>query len=121
MDYARRIYYGIDLQPEVLLYEDGPVEEFEKTFVVNSLSKLNDLFIKAGLLEIMETEVDRIYTTRQYGYIVWLKFKHIHFTLGNLFYLTIYSVVSTLLLMFFIHGMGNEWIQTALNVILSLF
>ena len=115
------MYTGVDLQPETLMYEEGPLDQFERMLVAQHMSKYNDFLMREGLLEFLRTDLERIKTEDQYGYIVWMKFNYNHFTLLRIFYTLAYTWGLIWTLHFVLSGRLMDTIGWIRDLILNVF
>jgi len=82
---------GINLKAETLMYggKGEELERFEISFIGKEMSKYNDMFMEAGILELIKTKANRIKNEDFYGYLVNISF--------NFKYITLYSILSVVL------------------------
>lgn len=73
-DLLRRVYFVINLLPETLL-AGGDVDLLERSRVTEAIAERNQVFMKDGLLEIIEADYRRIKTADYYAYLVWIKYR----------------------------------------------
>jgi hypothetical protein len=73
-DMLRRVYFVINLLPETLL-AGADVELLERSRVTEAIAERNQIFMKDGLLEIIEADYQRIKTDDYYAYVVWIKYR----------------------------------------------
>lgn len=69
-----KLYVGIDLNPELLLYSDTSQESVELKFVSEKLKHYTDFLSKHGILDVIKADYDRIFTSDYYGYVVEISF-----------------------------------------------
>jgi|688.fasta_scaffold01416_44 hypothetical protein len=73
-DTLKRVYFVINLLPETLL-AGSDVELLERSRVTEAIAERNQVFMKDGLLEIIEADYRRIKTAEYYAYLVWIKYR----------------------------------------------
>jgi hypothetical protein len=73
-DLLRRVYFVINLLPETLL-AGSDVDLLERSRVTEAIAERNQVFMKDGLLEIIEADYRRIKTAEYYAYLVWIKYR----------------------------------------------
>jgi hypothetical protein len=121
VNWINQMYVGVDLQSETLMYDEGPLDKFERMLVAQHMSKYNDFLMREGLLEFLRTDLDRIKTEDQYGYIVWMKFNYKNFTLRKLLYVILYTVGASWLLHYIISGNMMSHLGALKDLIINLF
>jgi hypothetical protein len=70
----RRVYFVINLLPETLL-AGSDVDLLERSRVTEAIADRNQVFMKDGLLEIIEADYKRIKTEEYYAYVVWIRYR----------------------------------------------
>jgi hypothetical protein len=80
-DLLKRVYFVINLLPETLL-AGGDVELLERSRVTEAIAERNQIFIKDGILEIIEADYKRIKNEDYYAYLIWVKYRSVS-TLGT--------------------------------------
>lgn len=73
VDYLRRVYYVINLEPETLL-ATGDLIDLEKSRVYESISKIQGRFADHNLVEIVDVSSKRIKDEEYYAYIVTIRY-----------------------------------------------
>lgn len=73
VDYLRRVYYVINLEPETLL-ATGDLIDLEKSRVYESVSKIQGRFADHNLVEIVDVSSRRIKDTEYYAYLVTIRY-----------------------------------------------
>lgn len=73
VDWLRRVYYVINLEPETLL-ATGDLIDLEKSRVYESISKIQGRFADYNLVEIVEVTSKRIKDAEFYAYVVLIKY-----------------------------------------------
>ncbi len=90
------IYGAINLPPELLLYHKGEeLEQLEKTYFGNEMSKLNDVFIKYDIIELYKIDFERIKDDDYYAYVFNIRYKWNHCNPGTV----VTAIVSALLVL----------------------
>jgi len=73
------IYGAINMPPELLMYHrDDELDQLEKTYFGNEMSKLNEAFIKYDIMELYKIEFERIKNDDYYAYVFNIKYKWNH-------------------------------------------
>ena len=65
---------GVDLNPELLVYEAQSRESVELKMVAERMRKYTDFFQKEGILDSVKADYDRIFNEDYFGYIVSISF-----------------------------------------------
>lgn len=105
VDWLKRIYYIVNLEPETLLA--GPeVTELEKSRVFDSLALVKGVVSEYNLSEIINISTKRIKTDEVYAYLVWIKYK-IATTKGKVFQLITWSVLAVYLIKLLFYGYNH--------------
>lgn len=73
VDWLRRVYYVINLEPETLL-ATGDLIDLEKSRVYESISKIQGRFADYNLVEIVDVTSKRIKDLDFYAYVVLIKY-----------------------------------------------
>lgn len=73
LDWLRRVYYVINLEPETLL-ATGDIIDLEKSRVYESIAKIQGRFADYNLVEIVDVTSKRIKDPDFYAYIVLIKY-----------------------------------------------
>lgn len=73
VDYLRRVYYVINLEPETLL-ATGDLIDLEKSRVYESVSKIQGRFADHNLVEIVKVSSTRIKDSDYYAYLVTISY-----------------------------------------------
>ena len=73
-DWLKRVYFVINLQPETLLAGQD-IDLLERSRVTEAIAERNQVFMKDGLLEIIQADYQRIKTTDYYAYLIWVKYR----------------------------------------------
>lgn len=90
-----RLYVGVDLNPELLLYEDdAALESVELKFVSDKIRKYTEFLQNEGILDSIKAEYDRVYSDTFYGYIIEISFAYSKYNKNRLIYDIIYSMVA---------------------------
>lgn len=69
-----KLYLGIDLNPELLLYSEESQNQVEVNFVSEKMRRFTDFFQKEGILDVIKADYDRVQTSDYYGYVVQIEF-----------------------------------------------
>lgn len=90
-----KLYVGVDLNPELLLYEDETaLESVELKFVSEKIRKYTEFLQNEGILDSIKAEYDRAYSDAFYGYVVEISFAYSKYNKNRLIYDIIYSIVT---------------------------
>jgi hypothetical protein len=90
-----KMYVGVNLNPELLLYSDDEAQEnVELKFVGEKIRKYTEFLQNEGILDSIKAEYDRVYSEEFYGYIVEISFAVTKYNGRRLIYDIIYSVVT---------------------------
>jgi hypothetical protein len=89
-----KLYVGVDLNPDLLLYADDAQESVELKFVSEKIRKYTEFLQNEGILDSIKAEYDRVYNEEFYGYIVEISFAVNKYNGRRLVYDIIYSVVA---------------------------
>lgn len=73
IDWLRRVYYVINLEPETLL-ATGDLIDLEKSRVYESVSKIQGRFADHNLVEIVDVTSKRIKDSEFYAYVVLISY-----------------------------------------------
>ena len=68
------LYVGINLNPELMIYNDDTQESAELKLISGKLKIYTDFLQKEGVLDSVVADYDRIKTDDYYGYVVQIKF-----------------------------------------------
>jgi hypothetical protein len=69
-----RLYVGINLNPELLIYNDETQESAELKFISDKLKIYTDFMQKEGILDSVIADYDRVKDDDYYGYVVEIRF-----------------------------------------------
>lgn len=69
-----KLYFGVDLNPELLLYGDASQETVEMKFVKEKMLKYTEFLKKEGILDSIIADYDRIQSPDYYGYVIEIKY-----------------------------------------------
>lgn len=69
-----KLYLGIDLNPELLLYSEESQNQVEVNFISEKMRRFTDFFQKEGILDVIKADYDRVQTSDYYGYVVQIEF-----------------------------------------------
>lgn len=65
---------GIDLNPELLIYEEGTIESAELKLVAERMKKYSAFFEREGILDSIKADPERIKNDDYYGYLINITF-----------------------------------------------
>jgi hypothetical protein len=68
------LYVGVNLNPELLIYDDNSRESAELKFVSDAMKKYTDFLQKEGVLDSVIADYERTQNDSYYGYVVQIKF-----------------------------------------------
>ena len=88
-----KLYVGVDLNPELLLYGESSQETVEMKFVKEKMLKYTEFLKKEGILDSITADYDRVQTLDHYGYIIEIKFAFNEYSLRKLAYNIMYFIV----------------------------
>ena len=81
-----KMYFGVDLNPELLLYGESSQETVEMKFVQEKMLKYTEFLKKQGILDSIVADYDRIQTPDYYGYVIEIKFLFRSYSLSKIMY-----------------------------------
>jgi len=88
-----KLYFGVDLNPELLLYGESSQETVELKFVQDKMKIFTEFLKKEGILDSIAADYDRIQSLDHYGYIIEIKFAFREYSLRRLIYSIIYFTI----------------------------
>jgi len=88
-----RLYFGVDLNPELLLYGESSQETVEMKFVQEKMLKYTEFLKKEGILDSITADYDRIQNVDYYGYVIEIKFAFREYSFRKLAYNIMYFVM----------------------------
>jgi hypothetical protein len=99
VDLKYNLYLGINLNPELLFYQDTSVETAELRMISEKLKTHTDFLTKEGILDSIKVEYDRIKSADHYGYIVKISYNYKKYKLSKLIYSSLYflSILSSII------------------------
>lgn len=89
-----KMYVGVNLNPELLLYTDESQETVELKFVAEKVKKYTDFLQAEGILDVVIASYDRVYNEDFYGYIVQIAFNYEKYNGKRLIYDIIYTIIA---------------------------
>jgi hypothetical protein len=93
------LYVGINLNPELLIYDESTQESAELKFISDKMRKYTDFLQKESVLDSVIADYDRVRTEEFYGYIVQIKFSDKGYSKNQFYYsLAYFSVVIGIML-----------------------
>ena len=81
-----KLYFGVDLNPELLLYGESSQETVEMKFVKEKMVKYTDFLKKEGILDSIVADYDRIQSEDHYGYIIEIKYAFREYSASRFLY-----------------------------------
>lgn len=69
-----KLFVGVDLNPELLMYTEESQESVELKFVSDSMKKYTNFLQNEGILDSIQADYERIYNEDFYGYIVQISY-----------------------------------------------
>ncbi len=69
-----KLYFGVDLNPELLLYSEESQKQVELNFISDKMRRYTDFLNKEGVLDVIKADYDRVLTPDYYGYIIQIEF-----------------------------------------------
>lgn len=87
-----KLYFGVDLNPELLLYGDSSQETVEMKFVKEKMLKYTEFLKKQGILDSIVADYDRIQSPDYYGYVIEIKYAFREYSISRLIYNISYFV-----------------------------
>jgi hypothetical protein len=80
------MYIGINLNPELLVYEMDAQEPVEMRFLTDKMKVYTDFFSRMQILDYMIADYERVQTSDYYGYVVKLNFNFRSYSRPKLIY-----------------------------------
>lgn len=87
------LYVGINLNPELLIYDESTQESAELKFISDKMRKYTDFLQKESVLDSVIADYDRVRTEEFYGYIVQIKFSDKGYSKNQFYYSLAYFPV----------------------------
>ena len=81
-----KLYFGVDLNPELLLYGESSQETVEMKFVQEKMLKYTEFLKKEGILDSIVADYDRIQSSDYYGYVIEIKYAFREYSMSKLIY-----------------------------------
>ena len=69
-----KLYVGVDLNPELLLYSEESQNQVEINFITEKMRRYTDFLQKEGVLDVIKADYDRVQNSDYYGYIIQIEF-----------------------------------------------
>jgi hypothetical protein len=85
-----KLYVGINLNPELLIYNDETQESAELKFISDKLKVYTDFLQKEGVLDSVIADYDRVKTDDYYGYVVQIRFDMRDYSRSKYIYSLVY-------------------------------
>lgn len=110
IDEDYNLYLGVDLNPELLMYEETSQESVELRLVGEKMKTYNDFLSREGLLDSVKVEYERVKNDSFYGYIIQISFNFKEYSKSEYSYSIYYfsalsvlivSIIWTLISLFF--------------------
>jgi hypothetical protein len=99
IDEDYNLYLGVDLNPELLMYEETSQESVELRLVGEKMKRYNDFLSREGLLDSVKVEYERVKNDSFYGYIIQISFSFKEYSKSEYHYSIYYfSALSVLVL-----------------------
>lgn len=80
------MYVGINLNPELLVYEMDAQEPVEMRFLTDKMKVYTDFFSRMQILDYMVADYERVQNSDYYGYLVKLSFNYKAYSKTTLIY-----------------------------------
>lgn len=87
------MYIGINLNPELLIYEMEAQEPVEMRFLTDAMKKYTDFFTRMSIIDYVIADYERIKTEDYYGYVVKIYFNFKSYSRFNIIYPIAYFLV----------------------------
>ena len=91
---GNKLYLGVNLNPELLMYTEDSQESVELKFVSESMKRYTNFLQNEGILDSIQAEYDRVYTDDFYGYVVQISYNK-KYDPKKMKYDIIYSVITS--------------------------
>lgn len=92
-----KLYYGVNLNPELLMYTEDSQESVELKFVSEASKKYTDFLQKEGILDSIMAKYERVYNEDFYGYIVEINYAFRTYNKNKLIYDVLYCILLPLI------------------------
>ena len=94
---GNKLYLGINLNPELLIYDENTQESAELKFIAEKMKKHTDFLQKEGILDSAIADYERVKNEDFYGYVVEIRFDAKEYSKKDYIYALSYFPVLTLL------------------------
>jgi hypothetical protein len=91
------MFIGVNLNPELLIYELDAQEPVEMRFLTEAMKKYTDFFTRMSVIDYIMADYERVKTEDYYGYVVKLYFNFKFYSKFNIIYSAAYFVTTTAL------------------------
>lgn len=81
-----KLFIGVNLNPELLMYTDDSQESVELKFVSDAMRKYTDFLQNEGILDSISADYERVYNDTFYGYIVQIRYKFKNYDKSKMIY-----------------------------------
>lgn len=95
-----RLLVGINLNEQLLTYDELTIEPAELKYVSDRLKKYTDFLQKEGILDVITADYERVKTEDYYGYIVEIKFEDSQLNKKDYLYCLSFLIGVPLLILF---------------------
>ncbi len=95
-----RLLVGINLNEQLLTYDELTIEPAELKYVSDRLKKYTDFLQKEGILDVITADYERVKTEDYYGYIVEIKFEDSQLNKKDYLYCLSFLIGAPLLILF---------------------
>lgn len=99
-----RLLVGINLNEQLLTYDELTIEPAELRYVSDRLKKYTDFLQKEGILDVITADYERVKTEDYYGYIVQIKFEDSQFNKKDYLYCLAFLIGVPALILSLISG-----------------
>ncbi len=73
---GNKLFFGVNLNPELLMYTEDSKESVELRFVSDATKKYTDFLQNEGILDSIKADYERVFTEDFYGYIVQISYDY---------------------------------------------
>jgi hypothetical protein len=71
-----KLFFGVDLNPELLMYTEDSKESVELKFVSDATRKYTNFLQNEGILDSIKADYERVFNDDFYGYIVQISYSY---------------------------------------------